>query len=39
VKDRIRERYATQADGLSFGHLLSNTVPFVILGAAIASAG
>jgi membrane associated rhomboid family serine protease len=87
VKDRIRERYATQADGLrtlaalvailwaveivnaldsyrldsdgivprsfshlygillapflhaSFGHLLSNTVPFVILGAAIALAG
>ncbi len=87
MKDRVRERYATQADGLrtlgalvailwaveivnaldsyrldsdgivprsfshlygivfapflhaSFGHLLSNTVPFVILGAAIALAG
>jgi len=87
VKDRVRERYASQVDGLrtlgglvailwvveivnaldsyrldndgivprsvahldgivfapflhaSFGHLLSNTVPFVILGAAIALAG
>ena len=87
MKDRVRERYATQADGLrtlgalvailwaveivnaldsyrldsdgivprsfshlygivfapflhaSFGHLLSNIVPFVILGAAIALAG
>src|SRR5271170_5477412 len=87
MKDRVRERYASQVDGLrtlgglvailwvveivnaldsyrldndgivprsvghldgivfapflhaSFGHLLSNTVPFVILGAAIALAG